>query len=85
MRVQQEMVKKEPDMRVLESLISEDQSLSSQVLQIANSAFYKGLVEILTVGRPLSALVCRRSVVSLCWLLPKISFAATIRSSTFYA
>jgi HD-like signal output (HDOD) protein len=48
-RVQQELAKKEPEMRVLENLISQDQSLSSQVLQIANSAFYHGLVEILTI------------------------------------
>jgi HD-like signal output (HDOD) protein len=49
MRVQQELVKKEPDMRVLENLIAQDQSLSSQVLQMANSAFYHGLAEILTI------------------------------------
>lgn len=49
MRVQQELVKKEPDMRLVENLISQDQSLSSQVLQIANSAFYHGLVEIKTI------------------------------------
>jgi HD-like signal output (HDOD) protein len=49
MKVQQELVKKEPDARLLENIISGDQSLSSQVLQMANSAFYKGLVEVLTV------------------------------------
>lgn len=49
MRIQQELVKKEPDMRFVENLISQDQSLSSQVLQIANSAFYHGLVEIMTI------------------------------------
>ncbi len=49
LRVQQELVKKEPDVRLLEEIISADQSLSSQVLQIANSAFYKGLAEVLTV------------------------------------
>lgn len=48
-RVQQELVKDEPDMRLLERLISQDQSLSSQVLQMANSAFYHGLVEIMTI------------------------------------
>lgn len=49
MRVQQELVKKEPDMKVLINSISGDQSLSSQVLQMANSAFYKGLVEVTTI------------------------------------
>ncbi len=49
MRVQQELVKKEPEMKVLINTISGDQSLSSQVLQMANSAFYKGLVEVTTI------------------------------------
>ena len=49
LRIQQELVKKEPDVKVVEGILSGDQSLSSQVLQMANSAFYHGLVEILTV------------------------------------
>lgn len=49
MRVQQELTKKEPDMRIVEQIISGDQSLASQVLKIANSSFYKGLSEILTI------------------------------------
>ncbi len=49
LKVQRELVKKEPDMRSLESLICKDQSLSSQVLQMANSSFYHGLAEIMTV------------------------------------
>jgi len=48
-RVQQELVKKEPEIPVLENLIAQDQSLSSQVLQMANSSFYHGLAEILTI------------------------------------
>lgn len=47
--VQQELVKKEPDIKVVENILAGDQSLSSQVLQMANSAFYHGLTEILTV------------------------------------
>jgi len=49
MKVQQELVKKEPSMQVLINTISGDQSLSSQVLQMANSSFYKGLVEVTTI------------------------------------
>jgi HD-like signal output (HDOD) protein len=49
MKVQQELVKKEPDMKVFENAITTDQSLSSLVLQMANSSFYQGLVEIRTV------------------------------------
>ena len=49
LRVLQELVKKEPDLKVVENILAGDQSLSSQVLQMANSAFYRGLVEIMTV------------------------------------
>lgn len=49
LRVQQELVKKEPEIAVVEGILAGDQSLSSQVLQMANSAFYQGLVEVLTV------------------------------------
>ncbi|SHO48842.1 HDOD domain-containing protein [Desulfopila aestuarii] len=49
MRVQQELVKKEPDMGVVEKLIIRDQTLASEVLKLANSAFYRGLVEVRTV------------------------------------
>ncbi len=49
MRVQQELVKKDPDLNLIAKIITVDQSLSSQVLKIANSAFYKGLAEISTI------------------------------------
>lgn len=49
MRIQKELVKDEVDIRVVENIISGDQSLSSQVLKLANSSFYKGLVEIQTI------------------------------------
>ena len=49
LKVQQELVKKEPDTRMLEKLITGDQSLSSQILRMANSAFYRGLADVLTV------------------------------------
>jgi HD-like signal output (HDOD) protein len=49
LRVQQELIKKEPDSRVLEQLITGDQSLSSQVLRMANSSYYRGLAKIMTV------------------------------------
>lgn len=49
MRVQKELVKADPDLAVVEKIISSDQSLTSQVLKIANSPFYRGLSQILTV------------------------------------
>lgn len=49
LKVQQELVKKEPDTMMLERLITGDQSLSSQILSMANSSFYRGLADVLTV------------------------------------
>ncbi len=49
LKVQQELVKKEPDTNTLERLITGDQSLSSQILRMANSAFYRGLADVLSV------------------------------------
>lgn len=49
LRVQQELVKKDPNMKILANTIAADQALSSQVLQTANSAFYQGLVEVKTL------------------------------------
>jgi len=49
MRIQQELVKKEPDIQSIEKLIVTDQSLVGQVLGMANSAFYKGLVKVSTI------------------------------------
>ncbi len=49
MRVHQELTKKHHEVHTLERIIAEDQALSSQVLKIANSPFYKGLSEISTV------------------------------------
>lgn len=48
-RIQQEMAKKEPNIQVIEKIITSDQALSTQVLKIANSSFYRGLTEIGTV------------------------------------
>lgn len=49
LRVQQELVKDEPNMGLVEQMIIRDQALASEVLRIANSAYYKGLSEVKTV------------------------------------
>lgn len=49
MKVQQELVKKEPNLKIVEQMITVDQSLSSQILKLANSSFYRGLSEVLTI------------------------------------
>lgn len=47
--IQQELAKKEPNIQVVEKIITADQSLATQVLKIANSSFYRGLTEVGTV------------------------------------
>ncbi len=49
LRIQQEIGKQEPDTRLIEKLIASDPALTSQVLRLANSAFYKGLTKISTI------------------------------------
>lgn len=48
-RIQRELAKKEPNIRMVEKIITADQALASQVLKIANSPFYRGLAEVGTV------------------------------------
>lgn len=48
-RIAQEIMKEDPDVRLIEQLIVRDQALTSQVLRVANSSFYKGLVKVSTV------------------------------------
>ena len=49
LRIQQEVAKDAPDGRMIEKLIVSDPALTSQVLRMANSAFYKGLRKVSTV------------------------------------
>lgn len=49
LRVQLELVKKEPNFSRIEKLIRADQSLSSNLINIANSALFRGLSPIHTV------------------------------------
>lgn len=48
-RLQLELIKDEPDLKLIEQLIIDDQSLSSNILKLANSSLYSGLVQIKTV------------------------------------
>jgi len=49
-RIQQEMAKNEPDLKVIEKIINSDQALAGEVLKIANSPYYRGLAEVGTVS-----------------------------------
>ncbi|MBM9538237.1 HDOD domain-containing protein [Desulfobulbus alkaliphilus] len=49
LKIQLELVKKEPNLRVIERLIIADQALSSHLIRIANSVQYQGLVPTKTV------------------------------------
>jgi len=48
-KIQIELIKDDPDILLIEKLISEDQSLSSNILKVANSALFSGIVETTTV------------------------------------
>lgn len=48
-RIRQETMKEDPDVQLIEQLIVRDQALTGQVLRVANSSFYKGLVKVSTV------------------------------------
>jgi Predicted signal transduction protein len=47
--VQQEMARPDPDMQTFEKQILRDPALTSQLLKVANSSFYRGMVEVTTV------------------------------------
>ena len=49
LRIQQEIGKEEPSAQLIEKLIVSDPALTSQVLRMANSAFYRGLTKVSTV------------------------------------
>ena len=49
LRIQNEIAKEEPDVHLIERLIVSDQALTSEVLKVSNSSFYKGLQEITTI------------------------------------
>ena len=49
LRIQQEIGKEEPSVQLIENLIVSDPALTSQVLRMANSAFYRGLTKVSTV------------------------------------
>lgn len=48
-RVRQETMKEDPDVQLIEQLIVRDQAMTGEVLRVANSSFYKGLVKVSTV------------------------------------
>lgn len=48
-RVQQEIGREDPDLRLIERLIVCDQALTAEVLRFSNSSFYKGLSQVSTV------------------------------------
>jgi HD-like signal output (HDOD) protein len=58
-RIQQEVAKSEPDIQVIERIITSDQALASHVLKIANSSFYRGLSEVGTVRTAITRLGMR--------------------------
>jgi HD-like signal output (HDOD) protein len=47
--IQQEMARPDPDMQVIEKQILRDPALAGQLLKVANSSFYRGMIEVTTV------------------------------------
>lgn len=68
LRVQQEVAREDPDLRTIETLISSDQALTTQVLRTANSAFFKGLSKANSIREAIVRLGTNEvgNIVSLC-------------------
>ncbi len=49
LKIQREIAKEEPNVRRVEKLITSDQALTSEVLKVSNSSFYKGLQQVTSV------------------------------------
>lgn len=49
LRIQKEVAREDPDSRLIEKLIVSDQSLTSEVLRVSNSSYYRGLAQVATV------------------------------------
>ena len=49
LHIQREIGKEDPDVNLIEKLIVRDQALTGEVLRMANSSFYQGLVKVSTV------------------------------------
>jgi putative nucleotidyltransferase with HDIG domain len=47
--IQQEMAKPDPDMQIIEKQILRDPAIAGQLLKVANSSFYRGMIEVTTV------------------------------------
>lgn len=47
--IQQEMARPDPDMQTIEKLILRDPAVTGQLLKVANSSFYRGMIEVTTV------------------------------------
>ena len=56
LRIQQELLKKDPNLRSVEKLISGDQALAGNLLKVANSSVYQGVVPATTVRAAMTRL-----------------------------
>lgn len=59
LRIQRETAKADPNIAVIEKMVVCDQALTSQVLRMANSAFYKGLTKVSTINQAMVRLGIR--------------------------
>lgn len=75
--IQQEMAKPEPDMLVIEKQILRDPALTSQLLKVANSSFYRGMQEVTTVRNAIVRLGLSEVSNLVTMLTQKKSFSTT--------
>ena len=68
LKIQKEISQKDPDRSVIENLIVQDQALSAQVLKVANSSFFRGLVKVATIHDAIIRLGIQE-VANIVWLV----------------
>ena len=73
--IQEEMAKADPDMQAIEKHILRDPALTSQLLKVANSSFYRGMLEITTVRNAIVRLGLAEVANLVTMLTQKKSFA----------
>lgn len=56
MRIQEEVAKEDPDVQLIEKSICSDQTLTTQVLRTANSAFFRGLNKVNSIREAITRL-----------------------------
>ena len=79
-RIQREIGKEEPDVKLIEKLITGDQALTAQVLSVSNSSLYKGLTQVSTIRNA----IVRLGINEVSNIVVMVTHEANFRSSNPY-